>query len=40
VRRRNTGRAKVVPESAWNRMFDRLDVPTLTEAHTVEYVLT
>jgi putative nucleotidyltransferase with HDIG domain len=40
IRRRNSGRAKVVPESAWNRMFDRLDVPTLTEAHTVEYVLT
>jgi len=40
VRRRNTGRAKVVPESAWNRMFDRLDVPTVTEAHAVEYVLT
>jgi len=39
VRRRNTSRAKVVPESAWNRMFDRLDIPTLTEAHAVEYVL-
>lgn len=39
IRRQNKDRAKVVPESAWNRMFDRLDVPTLAEAHAVELVI-
>jgi predicted kinase len=37
VRARNTARAKVVPLRVWDRMFDRLDVPTPAEAHAVEY---
>ncbi len=35
---RNRGRAKHVPERVWDRMFDKLDLPTVTEAHRVEYV--
>jgi hypothetical protein len=29
----------VVPESVWERIFSRLDVPTEAEAHAVEYVV-
>jgi predicted kinase len=35
IRQRNRGRAKAVPERVWDRMFDRLDVPTPAEAHRV-----
>lgn len=37
IRERNTGRTKRVPERVWERLFDKLDVPTLAEAHVVEY---
>jgi putative nucleotidyltransferase with HDIG domain len=37
VRERNRGRAKSVPQSVWERLFDKLDVPTAAEAHRVEY---
>lgn len=39
IRRQNRDRPKVVPESVWERMFDRLDVPTEAEAHRVEYAV-
>ncbi len=39
IRARNAGRAKRVPERVWERLFDKLDVPTLAEAHAVEYVV-
>lgn len=39
IRSRNTGRVKRVPERVWERLFDKLDVPTLAEAHAVEYVV-
>jgi predicted kinase len=39
IRRQNRERVKVVPESVWERMFSRLDVPTEAEAHAVEYVV-
>lgn len=39
IRERNTGREKRVPERVWERLFDKLDVPTLAEAHAVEYVV-
>lgn len=39
IRERNAGRAKRVPERVWERLFDKLDVPTLAEAHAVEYLL-
>ncbi len=39
IRRQNRERAKVVPESVWERMLARLDVPTEAEAHAVEYVV-
>ena len=38
VRARNAGRPRVVPRRVWDRMFDKLDVPTAAEAHAVEYV--
>lgn len=38
IRERNRGRAKHVPERVWDRMFDKLDMPTVAEAHRVEYV--
>ena len=38
VRARNRGRRRVVPERVWERLFDRLDVPTPAEGHAVEYV--
>ncbi|MDB5312670.1 MAG: hypothetical protein JWO38_6872 [Gemmataceae bacterium] len=38
-RARNAGRVKYVPQRVWDRMLDRLDVPNLTEAHAVEYVV-
>jgi predicted kinase len=37
IRARNTGREKRVPERVWERLFDKLDVPTPAEAHAVEY---
>jgi len=37
IRARNTGREKRVPERVWERLFDKLDVPTLAETHAVEY---
>jgi putative nucleotidyltransferase with HDIG domain len=39
IRSRNTGRVKRVPERVWERLFDKLDVPTLAEAHSVEYLV-
>lgn len=39
IRARNGGRVKRVPARAWERLFDKLDVPTLAEAHAVEYVV-
>ena len=39
VRQRNVGRAKRVPGRVWERLFDKLDVPTLAEAHEVEYLI-
>lgn len=39
IRQRNTGRVKRVPERVWERLFDKLDVPTLAEAHEVEYLV-
>jgi putative nucleotidyltransferase with HDIG domain len=39
IRERNGSRAKKVPERVWERLFDKLDVPTLAEAHAVEYLL-
>lgn len=37
IRSRNAGRKKYVPQRVWDRMFDKLDVPTVAEAHAVEY---
>jgi predicted kinase len=39
IRERNAGRAKKVPKRVWERLFDKLDVPTLAEAQAVEYVV-
>ena len=39
IRERNRGRAKHVPERVWDRMFDKLDMPTLAEAHRVDSVV-
>jgi putative nucleotidyltransferase with HDIG domain len=39
VRARNTGRVKRVPERVWERLFDKLDVPTRAECHEVEYAV-
>ncbi|OWK43990.1 polyA polymerase related protein [Fimbriiglobus ruber] len=39
IRWRNRGRTARVPESVWERLFDKLDVPTAAEAHRVEYVV-
>ncbi|AMV30386.1 HD domain protein [Gemmata sp. SH-PL17] len=39
IRSRNTGRTKRVPERVWERLFDKLDVPTLAECHEVEYLV-
>jgi putative nucleotidyltransferase with HDIG domain len=39
IRARNVGRAKHVPERVWERLFDKLDVPTPAEAHAVEYLV-
>ena len=36
IRARNAGRAAKVPQGVWERLFDKLDVPTLAEAHAVE----
>jgi putative nucleotidyltransferase with HDIG domain len=37
IRTRNAGRERYVPHRVWDRMFDKLDVPNLAEAHAVEY---
>jgi putative nucleotidyltransferase with HDIG domain len=37
VRERNAGRERKVPTRVWERLFDKLDVPTAAEAHAVEY---
>jgi putative nucleotidyltransferase with HDIG domain len=37
IRERNGGRARKVPVRVWERLFDKLDVPTEAEAHAVEY---
>ncbi|MBY0456649.1 MAG: AAA family ATPase, partial [Gemmataceae bacterium] len=37
IRARNTGRTKRVPGRVWERLFDKLDVPTAAECHEVEY---
>ena len=37
VRERNVGREKQVPQRVWERLFDKLDVPTVAECHTVEH---
>ena len=34
----NQAREHTVPAAALNKMFDRWEVPDLTEAHTVDYV--
>ncbi|WP_238537631.1 AAA family ATPase [Zavarzinella formosa] len=39
IRRQNREREKTVPVGVWERLFDKLEVPTLAEAHQVEYVL-
>jgi putative nucleotidyltransferase with HDIG domain len=39
IRARNIGRVKKVPERVWERLFDKIDVPTLAEAHEVEYLV-
>ncbi|MBP3958155.1 AAA family ATPase [Gemmata sp. G18] len=39
IRSRNTGRTKRVPERVWERLFDKLDVPTPAECHAVEYLV-
>ena len=37
IRARNAGRVKYVPQRVWDRIFGKLDLPNLTEAHAVEY---
>lgn len=39
IRERNAGRTKRVPERVWERLFDKLDVPTAAEVHAVEYLV-
>ena len=39
LRRRNHSRAANVPEAVIQRMRDRLEVPDLTEAHQVDWVV-
>ncbi|MDY3552399.1 polya polymerase related protein, partial [Gemmata sp. JC717] len=39
IRQRNTGRVKRVPERVWERLFDKLDVPTPAEAHEVGHLV-
>ena len=39
IRARNAGRTAKVPQGVWERLFDKLDVPTLAEAHAVELVV-
>lgn len=36
TRARNAARARAVPLRVWDRLFDKLDVPTAAEAHTIE----
>jgi putative nucleotidyltransferase with HDIG domain len=36
IRERNGGRIKKVPVRVWERLFDKLDVPTEAEAHVLE----
>ncbi|MCU0541739.1 MAG: AAA family ATPase [Oscillatoriaceae cyanobacterium Prado104] len=39
ILRRNRSRAATVPEAAIHRMFDRLDIPDITEAHQVDWIV-
>lgn len=39
IRERNGGRVKRVPERVWERLFDKLDMPTPAECHQVEYLV-
>jgi predicted kinase len=39
IRSRNGGRVKRVPGRVWERLFDKLDVPTLAECHEVEHLV-
>jgi putative nucleotidyltransferase with HDIG domain len=39
IRARNAGRTKRVPKRVWERLFDKLDVPTPAECHEVEYAV-
>ena len=39
VLRRNQGRSPGVPRAVVDRLVDRLDVPDLTEAHAVDYIV-
>lgn len=39
IRHRNSGRVKQVPARVWERLFDKLDVPTPADAHEVEYLV-
>ncbi|WP_228060750.1 MULTISPECIES: ATP-binding protein [unclassified Coleofasciculus] len=39
LRRRNHSRAANVPEAVIQRMRDRLDIPDLTEAHQVDWIV-
>ena len=39
IRARNGDRVKRVPERVWERLFDKLDMPTPAECHQVEYLV-
>jgi predicted kinase len=39
IRERNAVRKKKVPARVWERLFDKLDVPTEAECHAVEYLV-
>ena len=39
IRARNAGRTRYVPRRAWDRVFDKLDVPNRSEAHPVDWIV-
>ena len=39
IRARNAGRTRSVPRRAWDRVFDKLDVPNRSEAHPVDWIV-
>ncbi|HEV3437656.1 MAG TPA: AAA family ATPase [Gemmata sp.] len=39
IREQNGGRTKKVPVRVWERLFDKLDVPTEAESHVVESIV-